>query len=1099
MISRTCVVGPVSGLAVFVSAAFAHEGYYRMPTLRGDALVFCAEGDLWRVGIEGGLAHRLTTHLDEETHPALSPDGTTIAFCAAYEGPVEVYTMPLDGGVPVRHTFGADRTEVCGWTTNGRVVYASRHQSTLPEVQLFTLDLEDDVSAPAPLAQAAQGALDGDGRVAFTRYPFQGSFTKRYRGGTAREIWRWDGEVGTEAVRLTDGATGEAFAPMWREGRIVFVSDRGGVMNLWSMAADGTDARRLTEHDRDVKSPALDGDRIAYQLGADLYVYDFTRGHAHQVPIELASDLDQSRVRWIDDPEEYISTVHVSPNGDRVAITARGEVVVFPVGSGRRVRAAAGSDVRYRQATFMPNGDDLLVLSDATGEVELWTVAADGLSDPVRRTGDGTVFRADPVPSPDGRHVAYQDKDLNLWVHDLETGQRRQVAHADYDAFDDLTWSPDGTRLAFVEVNGIEFGTIRLFDLQDGTVIDLTSRRTSSAHPAFSPDGAWLWFVSERNLESIAESVWGIYEPQPYFDRLSLVYGLPLEGPRRSPFRPHDELTSDDESKGDAAEADAAKDDDDAKADAAAAPQLPARVPIDTDELRERLVAVPLPAGDYSALAATKEHLYVLSRHAGDRRRRDLIALPIEAALKPEPTTVAERVRAFELSANREKILVRRGNAFVVVDANGKAAKLEPGNEHAVDLSGWKLAIDPARERRHMFIEAWRLERDYFYDPGMHGVDWRAVLEKYLPLVDRVATRAELADLIGEMVGELSALHIYVSGGDFRAATETVGLGDLGAVLVRDVAGGGVRIASIYRGDEDFPGPRSPLARPELDLVAGDVITHVNGTPALSAPTGALLRDTAGRQVRLRVRRAGAEPRDVIVEPLSPKAAQDLRYTEWERTCRERVESWSGGRCAYIHLRSMGGGEFERFARDYYPAFDRAGLVIDVRHNTGGSMDPWILGRLMRRAWMYWKGRAGEPTWSMQSAFRGKMIILCDARTASDGEAICAGFRRLGLGPVLGARTWGGEIWLSFSNRLVDEGIASAAEYGVYGPEGAWLIEGHGVDPDIVVENLPHATFRGEDAQLRAAVDWLRAEVERDPDPVPPPPAYPDKSVPGGP
>jgi tricorn protease len=396
-----------------------------------------------------------------------------------------------------------------------------------------------------------------------------------------------------------------------------------------------------------------------------------------------------------------------------------------------------------------------------------------------------------------------------------------------------------------------------------------------------------------------------------------------------------------------------------------------------------------------------------------------------------------------------------------------------------------------------MFREAWGLERDYFYDRRMNGVDWPGMLAKYQPLVDRVSDRAELSDLLSQMVGELSALHIFVRGGDLRKGKDSIAPASLGAQLARDEKAGGLRVAHIYRSDPDYPDRLAPLARPGVDVHEGDVIEAINGVPALSVPDAAiLLRDTADRQVLLRVRPAppGAA-RDVIVTPITPDRETGLRYDEWEYTRLTRVEELGHGHIGYVHLRAMGGGDYAEWARDFYPVFDRAGLIVDVRHNRGGNIDSWILEKLLRKAWFYWQPRVGDPYWNMQYAFRGHLVVLVDQNTASDGEAFAEGFRRLGLGKVIGTRTWGGEIWLSSSNLLVDKGIATAAENGVYGPDGEWLIEGHGVDPDIVVDNLPAATFRGGDAQLDEALRLLEDQIRTQPVPLPPAPTYPDKSL----
>jgi tricorn protease len=454
-----------------------------------------------------------------------------------------------------------------------------------------------------------------------------------------------------------------------------------------------------------------------------------------------------------------------------------------------------------------------------------------------------------------------------------------------------------------------------------------------------------------------------------------------------------------------------------------------------------------------------------------------------------EATTVVEDVGQFELSGNGKKILLRKNNGLYVLDA--RPTTVSNLGEHRVDLGGWTFAIDVREDWRQIFIDAWRMERDYFYDPNMHGVDWDAVRDKYLPLVDRVTTRDELSDLIGRAVGELSALHTSVRGGDLRTGEDDIRVPTLGARLFRDLEAGGYRIDHIYQTDPDYPDEMSPLLDPDIGVSVGDVITAVNGVGTLEVTEiGALLRNQAGRQVLLTVR-SGNESRDVIVMPASNE--YNLRYSDWEYSRRQVVEAAGEGKIGYVHLRAMGSGNVTEWYRQFYPVFNRQGLIIDVRHNRGGNIDSWILEKLMRQAWMYWKGRVSQPTWNMQYAFRGHMVVLVDQETASDGEAFADGFRRLGLGPVIGVRTWGGEIWLSSSNRLTDGGLARAPMTGVYGPEGEWLIEQIGVVPDQVVDNLPHATFNGEDAQLDAAIRYLQQQIERDPREVPPPPAHPNR------
>ena len=1099
---RRTIAGLVGFLVVTGSVSAASpEGYYRQPALHGDTVVFVAEGDLWKAQVDGGVAERLTAHPAAESLPAVSPDGSQIAFVARYEGPAELYTMPLDGGMPNRWTYGHS-PEWVGWTTQAKMVYATQAFADLPNTQLVQIEERRGVVVETriPLAQAADGDFAEDGTLWFTRLSFQGSHTKRYRGGTAQQIWRF-APGDQEATPLTGDYPGTSKRPMLWNARVYFATDRDGTMNLWSMQGDGTDLIQHTRHDGwDVKSPSLDHGRIAYQLGADLRLYDIASDTDKKIEIRLRSDFDHMRENWVDEPMDYVSSIALSAKGDRVALTARGRVYVVPASQGRLVEAGYQQGVRFRQARFHPDGERLLVLSDASGEVEVWMLPANGVGDLVQLTEDGDVLRWEVLPSPDGKWAAHRDKNQRLWLLDLESHRNVKIDESEISDLSDLAWSPDSRFLAYVKAEENTFSSIRIYDREAGESFRATTDRYDSDSPVWSPDGKWLYFLSDRNLRSIVGSPWGNYQPEPFLDKKTQIFMLALTKGLRSPFAPDDELhEAEDEpekEKKDAAEPGkkkrTKKKNDETSGESEKKEDKKVSVTIDVEGLTARLHRVSVPPGNYNALGVTDKALFWLSRATGESNA-DLVAAPIQKKdVKVE--TVASKVRFWDLSADGKKILLRLGDKLHVVDAKPKSADLK---KTAIDLEGWKLSIEPREEWRQMFVESWRLERDYFYDPGMHGVNWPAMLEKYLPLVNRVTDRAELSDLMAQMVSELAALHIFVGGGDQRDGPDEVGVASLGAGLIRDTAAGGYLVEHIYRSDPDDLSRVSPLARPGVDLSAGAVIEKINGRSTLEAgDIGTLLRNQAGRQVLLHVRDdANSKTREVVVTPIDLGADSDLRYHEWEYTRRLEVDEKSEGDIGYVHLRAMGGRNFTEWAKDFYPAYNRKGLIVDVRHNRGGNIDSWILGRLMRRPWFYWSQRRGHaPAWNQQYAFRGHVVVLCNERTASDGEAFSEGFRRLGLGLVIGTRTWGGEIWLTSSNRLVDGGIATAAEFGVYGPEGEWLIEGWGVEPDIVVDNLPHATFKGEDAQLQAAIDYLEKKIAEEPvDPVLPPPHL-DKS-----
>jgi tricorn protease len=1062
-------------------------GFYRYPALNGETIVFAAEGDLWRVPIAGGVAHRLTTHPSEETDPVISLDGQMLAFTARYEGPSELYTMPLGGGIPVRRTYESESSTATAWMPDGRLVYTTTHFSGLPKPRLVALDLESGVREQLPLAEASEGAFDDSGNTLFfVRPTFHRNVTKRYTGGTARDIWKF-AAGDDEAVELTGDFSGESHSPMWWDGRVYFVSDRDGTMNVWSIDESGGDLTQHTHHSGwDVRRPSQSHGRIVYEIGADLWLLDLSTGSTELLPITLASDLDQLRQKWVREPMKYLTTAHIHPSGESVVLTARGRVFVAPAGSGRLVRASRAEGVRYRDVTFMPDGDRLLGLSDASGEFEFVTLPVNGVGLADQLTEDGEVLRFAGTPSPYGTWVAYTDNNNDLWILDVATGEQRRLSEH-REGIGDFAWSPDGRRLAYSMVAPNSFRQIQLYDTQGGATTALTSDRVNSFGMAWDPAGDFIYFLSDRNLRSLVGSPWGSRQPEPYFDRTIEIFQISLRRGLRSPFRPDDELAGS-AGNGDGTRGELPADEEGAGSSAEAAGAPP--VEIDLDGIERRVRQVPIPAGNYSQLFTNGDALFWRSRESGPSPDAHLVGVKIGND-DLEPTTIVEDVGSFEMSGDGKKLLVRKGDSLYVIDAKPAKADL---SDARVDLSGWSFPIDVREDWRQIFVDAWRLERDYFYDPGMHGVDWDGTLQKYLPLVDRVTTREELSDLIGRVVGELSALHTSVRGGDLRRGPDDVPVASLGARLTRAANAGGYRIDHVYQTDPDYPDEASPLADPDLEIENGDVVIAVNGVGTLEVEhIGALLRNQRNRQVLITVRSARTgQTRDLVVVPTGDE--DDMRYADWELSRRNEVEARSDGQIGYVHLRAMSSGDITDWYRQFYPVFNRQGLIIDVRHNRGGNIDSFILEKLMRRAWMYWQARVGEPTWNMQFAFRGHMVVLVDQNTASDGEAFAEGFRRLGLGDVIGMRTWGGEIWLSSSNRLSDGGLARAPMDGVYGAEGEWLIEQIGVLPDVEVDNLPHATFNGGDAQLDAAIAHLEELIRRDPRPVPKPPPYPDRA-----
>lgn len=1108
------VIGLFAGPATPSQAADAgtiHRGYYTWPAVRGENLIFTSEGDLWIVAVNGGVARRLTSNPGDESHAVISADGKTVAFSANFEGPAEVYTMPVEGGLPQRRTWDGDSMPA-GFAPDGRLMISTSRYATLPGSQLVLVD-EVGARQIVPLAEAAQGVYSSDDHnLFFTRWFKQPSETKRYKGGTAESIWKFDGH--SEAVPLTADWTGASTQPMFWNKRVYFLSDRDGIMNVFSMDEEGHDLKQEShQHVFDISSASIDDGRIVYACGADLWLLDLKSGHEQIIPITLTSDFDQLREHWVKKPSDFLTAVHVSPDGTSAVFTARGEVFTLPLRNGRIVKVAANSSVRYREARFLPDGKSILALSTETGETEFWKFPANGEGKPEQWTSDAHVLRWDGVVSPDGNWLAHHDKNEQLWLFNIKTKEEKKIALSMMGDFADLRWSADSRWLAYVEAADNQFLQIKVLNVASGDIKAITSDRYDSLSPVWSSDGKWIYFLSDRMLKTTTQSPWGPRQPDPFFDHQLKIYQLALVPDLRSPFLPPDELhpegdakkeekPADDKAKdvkkdGADKSSDAAKKTNDKKPEENKDEKKPPEVKIDFTDMSLRLGEVPVPPGNYGDLQATESRLCWLNDT--DSTQKHLGLQCIDVANKGDDVdTVMSDVKGYEISQNRKKMLVRKGDDFFIFDSDVKPAALaDPKTlaKSSISLARWSFSTKPVDEYRSIFIDAWRLERDYFYDRNMLGVDWIAMRDRYLPLVDRVSNRDELNLVIAQMVGELSTLHTFVVGGDARKPADQVDLASLGARLRRDEKAGGFVVEHIYLHDPDLPDMAPPLARPESLVHEGEVIVSIDGERLLGVTDErVLLRGKAGAQILLHVKSASGIMRDVLVTPIKADDEVRLRYAEWEYSRRLKVDTASNNTIGYVHLQAMGPDDIDQWAREFYPIYDRQGLIIDVRHNGGGNIDSWLLSKLMRKAWFYFQPRVGNPTWNMQYAFRGHIVVLCDEQTASDGEAFTEGFKRLGLGKVIGTRTWGGEVWLSFSNTEADNGIASAAEFGVYGPEGKWLIEGHGTDPDITVDNLPRATFSGEDDQLQAALKLLKEEIQADPRPVPPHPPYSDKS-----
>jgi tricorn protease len=1058
------------------SSGFANAGeggYLRSPDVHENRVFFTAEGDLWTAPLVGGDAQRLTRHPGEELQVSVSPDGERLAFTASYDGAVEAYVMPLGGGMPTRISFDGARVNVLGWTPDGRVMYASGSISGPSRSSIVRIVNPDTLQATSlPMLEANQAAVDPvSGNVIFTRFGLRmtGDNVRRYRGGAMSQLWAMQSVTATEATRLLADLGANASTPMWWGERIYFLADVSGSANIWSIDRNGADLKQHTDHQAwEVRDPALQGGRIVYQLGADLRLLDIAEDKDQLIPVQLVGDFDLRRKRWLSKPLDYLSSANFSPSGDRVALTARGHAVLAGLGPLRRVEVASPGSTRIRAAVPGAKGDWIYTISDASGQNEIWRFPANGKGDPRQLTQDGNAHRWRLYPSPDGRYLGHDDKNGDLWLLDLESGENRRIYSAPEgvdDAYGPLAWSADGLNIAFSCPGGPrQINQLVMISLSDDGSEVLTSDRYESFSPAFSPDGKWLYFLSDRNFQSYPSHPWGDRNVGPAFDRRGLIFALALQPGNPFPFQSKDELSVDGKPQ---------TDDESDEAD------IPA---IEMEGLARRLFQVPIDPGNFQSLSSGEGHLFVLDRAAGPDQEADLKSIEVTDE-SPEAESYMAGVSAYALSADREKIFVMKAGEsreMYILEAGVKAPdELGPGTVRVAD---WKLPIDPQAEWRQMFVDAWRMHQQFSFDPNMRGLDWDAVRVRYEPLLKRITDRRELDDLLRQMIGELSLMHSHVGTRDLPSDTEAAAPASLAAEFTSTKDG--LQITHMYRSDPELPMQNGPLMRPGVDIQTGDVLTAINGRAVRSpADLVSALDQQAGQQVMAEVIR-GSSRHSTIVTPVSMSEHSRLEYLDWVQKSAQTVAQKSAGRIGYLHLRAMGGDDMANFVREYYANHDREGLILDLRSNRGGSIDSWIIEKLLRRVWMQWQMPGGsKSSKNMVQTFRGHLVVLIDQYTYSDGETLAAGIKALEIAPLIGTTTAGAGVWLTDRNRLSDGGIARIAEFPQIGTAGQWLIEGRGVDPDIRVDNLPAAAFSGEDQQLDRAVDYLQEKLARQPIP----------------
>ncbi len=1077
------------------------QGFLRYPDVSQGRVVFTSEGDLWIAPLEGGLARRLTMHDGEERMAKFSADGRWIAYTGQYDGNQDAYLIPASGGEPKRLTYHPDFDGVVDWTSEGRIMVRGFTGNGMFTWNVSTVSPEGDYPQPLGLDEASLVSYEpGGNRVAYSRIFRNNATWKRYKGGLSDQIWVADLKKKEYGKGPISTYTGHNSYPMWIGDRIYFLSDSTGRKNLWSMKPDGSDQKQHTFHkDWDARWPSHGDDLIVYQLAMDLWKYDTKTGKTAKIDIQLPSERIYTRNRMIN-PSDYVTGWDLNQDGQWMVIAARGQLFTAPTKSRDTVIRRLTPDFASRAKFPFYVEDKVLALTDRGGEDEFFQFDPFLKNDSRQISKGNSVWRYAGEPSPDGKKIAFGDANLTLWIMDVASGSLDKITTAEVWEIRDYSWSPDSRYIAYSKPENWVINAVHIYDLEKKEDHLVTDQLYNCYFPAWDPKGKLLYYLGEGNFNPLED----VYGAQFVYYRPDRLYLIPLATDTRSPFAPDTSLlyAAAAETEKDK-DAEKVKDKDKKDKDEEKKEEEKVAVKIDWEGLQDRVEVIPVDPGYYGNLRAAEDMLYFGSiERAGSRPSGDgpKPALKLYKFKDRKLSTVAEGIDGFDLSDDGKIVVVRMEGNFVRMEAGATELPKGEGDEDPkVKTDGWSMQLDPRQEWQQMFREAWRLQRDFFYEPNLHGVNWPEVYERYATLINRISTRDELNDLIGEMIGELNAGHAYVFGGDLHQANY-VGVGLLGADLSRDAKTGFFRIEKIYSPDRINPDCISPLSTSGFAAKAGDYLIAVDGMPTSSVSHYLqLLQDKAGKSVILTL---NSKPqlqgaRDVIVKTLA--AENELRYWDWVKSRRDYVEKASGGKIGYLHLSDMGSNGLAQFGHEFYPQHDKPAMILDVRYNGGGYVAPMILSQLDRKLWATERPRHGGVMRRPSAAFYGHYAVICNHQTGSDGETFTQGAKLLGLGPVFGTRTWGGWVGIRGDKPLNDRVFFSEPEFsgwGVIGDErGQWLIEGRGVDPDYVIENDPGAVLAGKDPQLDSAIAHLLAQLKKEPREIPKEPPIPRKDV----
>lgn len=1060
----------------------------RYPDVSATQIVFTYANDLWIVPKAGGTAQRLSTPKGEESFARFSPDGREVAFSGNYDGNLDVYTLPVTGGVPTRITHHPMPDRMVDWTPDGQsILFASGMESGKDRFnKLFTVAKGGGLPKALPLPYAEFGALSPDGKV-LAYQPISTDFRtwKRYRGGMASEIWFYDLEKKTASRLPSEGGSNDS-QPMWHGGKLYFLSDRDGSKraNVWSYDLATKAFKQITFFkDYDAHFPAIGPSDIVLEAGGRLHRIELPSEKVVEVKVEVVTDQATLRPRE-ENASRLLKNPTLSPQGKRVLFEARGEVFSVPAEKGYVLDLTRTPGAAERYPALSPDGKQVAYFSDRTGEYELYLRPADGSGQERQVTHLGPGFRYRISWSPDGKQVVFADQAMRINLCDLATGKVQAVDKGLFlfdgplEAFR-ASWSPDSRWVAFPLDTPNRNSVIALYDTKTGQRHQVTAPFYNAGDPAFDPEGRYLFLSTGQQFAPTYSDLDGTW----VYAATTRLAALPLRKDVPSPLAPRNDVdAAKDEKKEDKKETGNGG----AKKDADK-PEAPKAVEIDFDGLESRMVLLPPVAGYYTDLAATKGKLaYRRAAQLNPMAEAFTGTLYTYDLEEREEKAVLADVDGALLSGDGKKVLVNRKQEYALLD-------LKPDQKFEKKLPTGELlmTVDPRAEWQQIFNDAWRLERDMFYDPGMHGVDWKAQKARYGKLLQDCVTREDVNFVIGELISELNASHAYRGGGD-QEMPARLGVGLLGADFTLEH--GAYRIKTILRGADWDASVRGPLAQPGLQVKAGDYLLAVNRIPLdAHVDPWAAFQGLAGKTVLLTVNDKptldGA--REVTVETVAND--YPLRYWAWIEANRRYVEKASGGRIGYVYVPDTGIGGQNDLVRQFRGQWDKEGLIIDERFNSGGQIPDRFIEMLGRETLNYWGVRDGKDWQWPQIAHDGPMAMLINGWSGSGGDLFPHYFRQAGLGPLIGRRTWGGLIGISGSPALIDGGTVTVPTFGIYSKEGKWIVEGHGVDPDIEVMDDPALLAQGKDPQLDRAIQEVEAALKKQP-PATRKPVYPNRA-----